>query len=85
VLTRPTRENVLCCKYAVTGPLLSETVVDVVERLMAEFEDRLDLHDIATVVLGCRDDLDCSPPGALPELIERLAHQRLLTAPPPSP
>jgi len=61
----------------VTGPLLSETVVDVVERLMAEFEDRLDLHDIAAVVLGCRDDLDCSPPGALPELIERLAHQRL--------
>lgn len=53
-------------------------VADVTERLMAEFEDRLELSLIARVVLGCRRDLACSPAAALPELIERLARQRLL-------
>jgi len=32
---------------------------------------------IAAVVRQCRDDLAGSPPGALPELVERLARQRL--------
>lgn len=59
-----------------------DTVVDVVERLMGEFEDRLNLRQISRVVLGCRADLAGCPPGALPELVERLAHQRLLDAVP---
>lgn len=58
------------------------SVADIVEHLMDEFGHRLELHVIARVVLGCRADLDCSPAAALPELIERLARQRLLdTAP----
>jgi hypothetical protein len=59
---------------------LEVTVADITERLMAEFEDRLTLDVICQVVQGCRADLSCSPPAALPELIDRLARQRLLDA-----
>ncbi len=55
-------------------------VVDVAERLMAEFEDRLGLDVISKVVNSCRRDLNCAPAGALPELVDRLARQRLLHA-----
>jgi len=37
---------------------------------------------IAAVVRQCRDDLAGSPPGALPELVQRLARQRLSDLPP---
>ena len=52
--------------------------VDVTERLMAEFEHRLGLDQITRIVTGCRRDLVDTPPGPLPELLERLARQRLL-------
>ena len=52
-------------------------VVDVTERLMAEFEDRLGLEVISRVVNGSRRDLSGTPAGALPELVERLSRQRL--------
>lgn len=52
-------------------------VVDVTERLMAEFEDRLGLEVISRVVNGSRRDLAGTPAGALPELVERLSRQRL--------
>ena len=55
-----------------------DTVADVSVQLMAEFEHRVELEEISQVVLGCRADLDCSPAAALPELIARLARQRLL-------
>ena len=63
-------------------------VIDVTERLMAEFEDRLGLERITAVVNGCRRDLGAIPETALPELVERLARQRLvelldLPVPPP--
>lgn len=59
-----------------------DTTAGVIGRLRGEFEGRLELAQIARVVQGCRTELTCSPPPALPELIERLAHQRLLdTAP----
>jgi len=32
---------------------------------------------ITAVVQQCRTDLDSVPSGAIPELLERLAHQRL--------
>ncbi len=53
-------------------------VIDVTERLMAEFEDRLGLQVISGVVNACRRDLQGTPSGPLPELLERLARQRLL-------
>ena len=53
-------------------------VADVVERLMPEFDGRLGLECVSQAVLACRRDLAGSPAGALPELLERLARQRLL-------
>ncbi len=64
-----------------TGPG-DDTTAGVIGRLRGEFEGRINLAEIARVVLGCRADLTCSPPPALPELIERLARQRLLDTPP---
>lgn len=61
-------------------PLPTDTVADVIEQLGAEFEDRFALDEISGVVRRCRTDLDCSPAAALPELVERLARQRLLDA-----
>ncbi len=54
------------------------TLADVTERLMAEFGDQVDVSTVSRVVLGCRHDLQGSPVAALPELVERLARQRLL-------
>ena len=68
------REQLVTDPWAAGG----RTVADVIERLMAEFEHRLDLDFISRVVLACRSDLAGSPTAALPELVERLAHQRLL-------
>jgi hypothetical protein len=50
---------------------------DIVERLFREFEDRLSLTAIVEVVRESREHLRGSPVGALPELTERLAHERL--------
>lgn len=50
---------------------------DIVERLFLAFEDRLSLRDIVAVVKESREHLRGSPVGALPELTERLATQRL--------
>lgn len=55
-------------------------VVDVTERLMAEFEDRLALNVISQVVNRSRRDLEGTALGSLPEQVERLARQRLLEA-----
>ena len=54
-------------------------IVDVTERLMAEFENQLGLDLITRIVTQCRHDLHGAPTGALPELLEQAAHQRLLT------
>jgi len=51
---------------------------DVTERLFSEFERAHPLPVIAAVVRQCRADLDGSPREAVPELVERLARQRLL-------
>lgn len=55
------------------------SVTDVTEHLMAEFEGRFTLPAIVDVVRGCQQDLKGAAPGALPELLERLARQRLHT------
>lgn len=56
---------------------MSDTEVDVTERLFAEFADVHELPVITAVVRQASEDLRGSPPGALPELVERLARQRL--------
>jgi hypothetical protein len=50
---------------------------DLVERLFSEFESQLSLPTIVETVRECRQQLRGSPAGALLELTERLARQRL--------
>ena len=51
-------------------------VADAAERLMRELPQR-DPHHVATTVLACARDLSGTPVAALPELVERLARERL--------
>jgi hypothetical protein len=53
-------------------------VVDVTERLMAEFEDRLELNVISGVVNRCRLELAATTPDLRAEDVERTARQQLL-------
>ena len=55
---------------------------DTVERLFTEFGSRVSLPVITGVVRECRGQLSCSPEAAMPELLERLARQRLRTGAP---
>lgn len=52
---------------------------DIIERLFQQFESKLTLRDIVAVVRDAREQLRGSPLGALPELTERLAIERLTT------
>ena len=54
------------------------TVADVINRLTPEFLEQTGPLTIVRVVLQARHDLDEPHPLALPELLERLARQRLL-------
>jgi hypothetical protein len=60
-------------------PLVDEAdpLVDVVVRVYADFADRVTLAEILEVVARCRNDLDTRSAAALPEMVERLARQRL--------
>jgi len=58
---------------------MSDTEVDVTERLFAEFEHLHTLPTITAVVARAHVDLQGSPRGPLPELVERLARHRLST------
>ncbi|WP_154786054.1 hypothetical protein [Nocardia aurantiaca] len=61
-----------------------------VERLCIEFGSRTSRQRVESVLRGCLADLAGSPVGAMPELSERLARQRLsedsdsIAMPPPS-
>lgn len=63
----------------------SETrwVEQIVQRLSTEF--CCEMNHVRAIVQASRHDLNGVPLGALPELAERLAHQRLLEAPSPHP
>ena len=54
-----------------------QSYADVTERLFRAFEGVHPLPVITAVVAQCRTDLDSVATGAIPELLERLAHQRL--------
>jgi hypothetical protein len=56
---------------------MADSLADVIEPLFREFEDQFSLTEIVAVVRECRTQLCCSPPQALPELVDRLARQRL--------
>lgn len=69
--------------------MMSESEADVTERLFAEFEGVHSLPVIVGVVQRCHVELEGVSPGAMPELVERLARQRLSDTPrcsgPPRP
>ena len=53
-------------------------LTEAVQRLDREFRGSIHPGDIVAVVRRSRHELDSHSPGALPELVERLARQRLL-------
>jgi hypothetical protein len=52
-------------------------LASVIERLFTAFESQLALAVVVSTVRRCRRELDTVPEPALPELLERLARQRL--------
>jgi hypothetical protein len=61
---------------------MADPLLDVVERLYAEVASSLTLAQVLAVVGRCRTELDAPSPDAQPELVERLARQRLTELPP---
>jgi hypothetical protein len=57
--------------------LTSQTLASVTRRLYADFQPDTTMAEVRTTVQQCRHDLDVVTDPALPELIERLARQRL--------
>ena len=53
------------------------SLADVIDRLLTEFASRLSLNVVVSTVRRCRHELDIIHGPALPELVERLARQRL--------
>jgi hypothetical protein len=56
-----------------------DVMIDVIERLHREFGAQHSRTEILAVVRTCHDQLDSVPAEAMPELLERLARQRLIT------
>ena len=56
---------------------MSDPLVDVAVRVYDDVADHATLAEVLTVVGQCRTDLDTPSAAALPELVERLARQRL--------
>ena len=54
------------------------SIAHVAERLFVEFETQLPLDTIVATVRQSGHDIDGVPEPALPELVERLARQRLI-------
>ena len=61
---------------AVPRIVLDPAISAAIPRLSAEFPD-VGRRSIGLVVRTCREELRGSPTDALPELVERLARQRL--------
>jgi hypothetical protein len=57
---------------------VKDPLVEAAVRLPADFCPPLTLADILAVVRRCQRDLDTPCAAALPELVERLARQRLM-------
>jgi hypothetical protein len=63
---------------APTAGQADPTVAAAISRLGPEFREQAELRTVERIVLQARHDLDDLHPLALPELLERLARQRLL-------
>jgi hypothetical protein len=56
---------------------MADPLVEVAVRVYADFADRATLAEVLAVVARARNDLDTPSAAALPEMVERLARQRL--------
>ena len=56
---------------------MSGPLAQVTERLYADFRTHATLRQVIAVVRRCADELDTPSQEAVPELVERLARQRL--------
>jgi hypothetical protein len=56
---------------------MADPLVEVTARIYADFAADTTLAEVLTVVGRCRNDLDTPSAAALPEVVERLARQRL--------
>lgn len=56
---------------------MADPVVEAALRVYADFAEQATLAEVLAVVARCRADLDTPTAAALPELVERLARQRL--------
>lgn len=68
--------------YAPTRVTDQRSLDQMVGRLCLEFGGRFTAKQVRRAAQRCLDDLAGSPPGAMPELGERLTRQRLLDAEP---
>ena len=56
---------------------MADPLVEAAVRVCADFAEHATLAEVLTVIARCRNDLDAPSDAALPELVERLARQRL--------
>jgi hypothetical protein len=59
------------------SPVTADALREVPLRLLADFAEHLSPVEIRAVVDQCQRDLQIPSPAALPEMVERLARQRL--------
>lgn len=58
---------------------LAASVTAIRDRLFAEFAQQVPPAEIEALLGQCQSDLDAVPRAAMPELVERLARERLLS------
>jgi hypothetical protein len=56
---------------------MADPLVEVAVRVYADFAEHATLAEVLAVIARCRNDLDMPSVAALPEMVERLARQRL--------
>jgi hypothetical protein len=60
---------------------MPESMGQITERLYHDFHPHVTLHEIIALVHHCRDEVGNAPAEQVPELVERLARQRLSESP----
>lgn len=56
---------------------MADPLVEAALRVYGDFAEQVTLAEVLAVVARCRTDLDTPSVAALPEMVERLARQRL--------
>jgi hypothetical protein len=73
-----TSDELVTATAGTAGTAADTSVETATHRLTAELGGRVGSATVHRTVRACREELDGVPVAALPELVERLARQRLL-------